>query len=154
MADLWIPTKGAQETFPFAAGDTGGYAVPDNVPHYVGMFFSPTADPTIVAPTAAAAQWPLMKKAGTIRAIYFGIISAPVGTAETGTLAVRVNNGTDTVVFNNTLQWNATTTNYSDANLNIKLAVNDFFSLKVTPPVNFVTNPNSWYFAQIVVTFP
>lgn len=145
----------AQQTIIFAAGDSGGYNPADSTPFYFGLFYVPTGDPTTTAPTAAGGIAVSMVSPGTIREVYMTIVSGGVlGTTETGTGAIRVNNGTDHTVFNNTLQWNAITQAYSATGLSIPLAAGDFFSFKITPPA-WVTNPTvTFYGAQIIVSFP
>lgn len=152
----------AADSYVWVGGKSAGYPVADfaTTPAFylyweAGPVISST-DPTATAPTAATTVTPIAITPITITRIDFSIVNAVTSTSsETGSMYVRVNNTTDTVIFNNTLNWNGTptnTNNFSAAGLSISLATNDFWTLKIVPP-NFATNPtNTWYIAKVYTT--
>lgn len=146
----------AQQNLILGGGDSGGYNPANATPFYFGLSLGNLAsDPTTTAPSAASVQYPAMLCAATIRSVYLSItVGGVAGTTEFGTGAIRINNGTDSVVFSGTLQWNTITQAYVATGLSILLAPGDFFSFKITPPT-WVTKPTvTFYAAQIVMTFP
>lgn len=154
---MLINALAGQLTLTLGGGDNGGFNPADATAFYFGLTYGGVlqADPVTSAPTVATVSIPSIRAAGTIREVYLSIVvGGTLGTTETGTGAIRVNNGTDTTVFNNTLQWNAISQTYSATGLSIALAVGDFFSFKITPPT-WVTNPTvTFYGAQVVITYP
>lgn len=145
----------------WAGGKTAGYAVPDGQTFY--LFFNPvgifgTVDPATVAPSAVGVSTPTTIAPWTITRVEFSITNAVTTTsAETGSLFIRVNNTTDTTIFNNTLQWSGTPTNvnnYSATGLSLALATGDYWTVKITAPT-FATNPtNTWYGVTVYGTAP
>lgn len=152
-------TMTAPVHFTFIAGKAAGYPVPDAATFYLYLDAGPTisaTDPTTTAPTVANTVTPTAIAAWTITRVDFSIVNAvTTASAETGSLNIRVNNTTDTLVFNNTLQWSGAapvTNTYVATGLSIALAAGDFWAVKVTGPT-FATNPsNTWYVAQVYGT--
>lgn len=150
------PPFQAQESFHFISGDSGGYNPTDATAFYTGLVTGILqVDPITTAPSAGSGQYPTALVHATVREVYLSIVVlGTLGTTETGTGAIRVNNGTDNTVFNNTLQWNSASQIYSNTALAIPLSPGDFFSLKITPPT-WATNPTTThYIARVVVTYP
>ena len=129
-------------------GSGPGYSPVDATPFYlvqdVGAILS--GAPSTTAPAAVSITTPAMPVALTIVSVYLAIVAASPGSAETGSAAIRVNNGTDTTVFNNTVQWNAATNLFTATGLSIAVAAGSFFSLKITPPT-WATDPTGTYYA-------
>lgn len=86
-----------------------------------------------------------------IIAVRFAVIVAgTLGTTEQATASVRVNATTDTTI-SSVVQYNAVgPTRFDNTSLNISLAADDFFFIKVVFPT-FVTNPTSVYHVFSVV---
>lgn len=133
--------------YQFLGGDSGGFDPPDTTPFYVVLGAGPlTSDPSPTAPAAAYVGTPVAIVPTTItRVDLFIAVAGTHGSAETGTMAIRVNNTTDTTVFNNTLQWNAASQSYVATGLSIALAIGDFFTCKFTPPI-WATNPIATFY--------
>jgi hypothetical protein len=154
MSNLWTPPSLSGDNVFWGTSLAAAISAPvDNINHYLGV----NSGATTTAPTAASPTTPLVKRACTITEVYFTIVVAGTnGTAETGTLFVRVNNTTDFTVVNNTLAWNvgATGATHSVTGLSISLVPGDFWTLKIDPPT-WATNPtNVFYVGQTVLTFP
>lgn len=141
----------------FCNGVAGtGYIVVDATPFYLGLAMGTiVANPATTAPTAADAIYPIVRCPMTITDAYLTIVvGGTLGTTETGTGALLVNNSVATTVFNNNLQWNAVTQRYSATGLTIALAPGDYFTFRITPPT-LVTNPTGTFYAlQLVYTTP
>jgi hypothetical protein len=138
----------------FGNGLGAGFAPTDNTNHYLGA----AANPTNTAPTAAnSANAVMARQAGTITDVYFGIlVGGTNGSAETGSLMIRVNDTTDNTIFNNTIAWNvgAVFTAHTATGLSVALSAGDFWAVKLDPPT-WATNPTAvFYFCQVVVTYP
>lgn len=109
---------------------------------------------TTTAPSVVSVANPPMPCALTLTGIHLAVVSGTPGSAETGTGYIRVNNTTDTTIFNNVLKWDAVTNLYSSTGLSIALAAGDFFTFKFTTPT-FATNPiGTYYTATITYTIP
>lgn len=91
-----------------------------------------------------------VRKACRLKAVYCGtIVLGTLGTNETSSLSVRVNNTTDTLVSNALVFNSATFTAFDNDALDIALAAGDRFEF-VLDPANFATNPTS---AALVINF-
>jgi hypothetical protein len=138
----------------FGNGLGAGFAPVDNINHYLGV----ASNPTSTAPTSAnSVNAVRMRRApGTITDIHFGLlVGGTNGTAETGSLMIRVNDSVDYTIFNNTIAWNIgpTFTAHDATGLTLALAVGDFWTVKIDPPT-WVTNPTAvFYFCQVVVAY-
>lgn len=139
----------------FCGGDSGGYNPADTTPYYWGLSLGLlTGDPTTTAPTAAAVNIPIVRVPMTITDVYLLTSAQVVGSTETGTFALRINNTTDQVIFNNVVQWNAAIQAYTANNLTIALAPGDFFCPKITPPA-WGTNPTgTFHVVHCIYTTP
>lgn len=94
--------------------------------------------------TSATLSRMYIPRAGKIiKANIFGIVAGTLGTAETSTIAIRLNNTTDTTI-SSTLVCNATPFVITNSALGIAVAENDYISVKWTTPT-WVTNPTSVY---------
>jgi hypothetical protein len=155
-AGATAPAWGTAASVPFFFGNGlgAGFAPTDNTNHYLGA----AANPTNTAPTAAnSVNAVKMRRAGTITDVHFGILVAGTnGSAETGSLMIRVNDTTDYTIFNNTIAWNvgAVFTAHDATSLTHALASGDYWVVKLDPPT-WATNPTAvFYFCQVVVTYP
>ena len=88
----------------------------------------------------AASQRCYISKAGTITAVY-GAFSQTAGSAETSTLAIRLNNTTDTTISSAITNDSADVT-FNNASMSIAVVPGDYFEIKWTTPA-WVTNPTS-----------
>lgn len=90
-----------------------------------------------------------MPIAGTITKVYFwSVIAGTLGTTETSTLSVRLNNTTDTTVTSS-MKHDATSALWSNTGLAIAVAANDFIEMKVAYPT-FATNPTNVVYEFVV----
>lgn len=118
-----------------------GYSPADASTYYYGA----TVTPFTTAPTVANGYIPTAYLACTIREIRLTVlIGGTNGTSETGTGYIRINNTTDTTIFNNVLQWDSATTGetFTATGLSIALAAGDFWTFKILHPT-FTTNPTA-----------
>lgn len=141
-------------TYLFGNALGSGQAPVDNTNYYMGVAMNPgTTAPSSGNLTTA----PRMRKAGTITDVEFNVVVAGTnGSAETGSIFIRVNDTTDTVIFNNTIAWNVGSGGgvHQASGLSIALAVNDFWTVKIDPPT-WATNPTAVFYAcHVTVTFP
>lgn len=141
--------------FQFLGGDAGGFNPADTTPFFVtlGAGTSLTGDPSTTAPTVSGYSTAVATVPMTITRVDMIIaVIGTLGTTETGSLAILVNNTTATTVINNTLAWNIAGTTYSATGLSVALAKDDFFVCKVTPP-NWATNPTvTFYVINVYAT--
>lgn len=154
----WESAGGAP--FMFLGGKTpvsaaGGYSPANATPFYVVLNVGVLGgDPGTIAPTVASYQVPEASAPLVITRIRMTVVTAgTLGSAEFGSMAIRVNNTTDNPVFAGTLQWNAVQSNYSSLALNIALNTGDFFIVKVTPPT-WVTQPTATFYVITAYVSP
>lgn len=92
-----------------------------------------------VAPSTTAGNHRLyIPKSGTIKSAYVWAHSATAGTNESWTLAIRLNNTTDTTI--QALASNANYRLWSNTGLSIAVAAGDYIEIKSTNPT-WATNP-------------
>lgn len=80
-------------------------------------------------------------RTGIIVAAYLQIVCG-AGTTETGTGYIRLNNTTDTTVFNNTLTFSAAVQYFTATGLAIPVVAGDYIEFKILMPT-FATNPSN-----------
>jgi len=79
-------------------------------------------------------------KAGTVKAVTF-FFNQTVGSSETSTMYLRVNDTTDTVI-SSAVTNDATNISFSNTAMSVAVSLGDFLELKWVTPT-WVTNPNS-----------
>lgn len=150
-----LPTSIGLTEWMFVGGDAGGYNPADTTPFYLSLNIGPlTGDPSTTAATVANATIPNARVACRIIAAYIDVyVISTLGSAETGTAAIRVNNTTDTTI-SSSVQWTAVAQSYNNTGLNIALAVGDYFQIKIIPPA-WATNPiSTFYICRVIAAFP
>lgn len=146
--------SGGGAPFQFLGGVTGaGYPPADSTPFYVLSGIGVLGgNPVIVAPTAANYTTPIATVPLTITRIDMLIaVAGTPGSGETGSMAIRVNDTTDTVVFNNNLVWTSSLTYLSV--VNVSIPAGQFFIPKITPPA-WATNPTGTFYVIDVYVSP
>lgn len=104
--------------------------------YYVGAY------PARAADTTAAVKRVYIPVAGTLDIAYVEFWnSGTLGTTETSTIAVRLNNTTDTTI-SSSVKNDAATTVFSNTSLGITVAAGDYVELKWTCPT-WSTNPTN-----------
>lgn len=108
----------------------------DSTVYYIGSPFN-------IAPTTTADNRRVyVRKACTIKAADIGIVVAGVlGSAENATIAIRVNNTTDTAI-SAAVTHTAVYQQFSNIGLSIALNAGDYFEIKITHPA-YATNPTN-----------
>ena len=147
--------RAAGDNIGIGSGASAGYSPTDATAFYFGLITNPGLNPVTTAPTAVGPIYASVPANCTVIAVHMAIIVGGVlGSGETGSMHLRVNNTTDNLVFNNNLAWTAVSANFAATGLSIALAAGDWWCLKITPPT-WATNPTAtYYFGQVVVTFP
>lgn len=118
-----------------------GISPADGTVYYIGSPFN-------IAPTTTADNRRIyVRKACTIKTADIGIVVAGVlGTGESSTIAIRVNNTTDTTI-SSAVTHSALYQQFSNTGLSISLSAGDYFEIKWTTPT-WSTNPTN---AQMTV---
>jgi len=110
----------------------------DSTTYYFGSAYSQTP------PTSAATRRLWIPRAGTIRAVYGHFaVGGTLGSAETITVYIRVNNTTDATV-SSTAAMSAATNTWSNASMTQAVSAGDYIEVKFVCPA-FATNPTSVY---------
>lgn len=155
----WQSDSGAPYVFisgalPLTA--SGGYSPVGGTPFYMLLNMGVLGgNPTTVSPTVAAYNIAEASAPLTITRLRMTIVTVgTLGSAETGSLAILVNNTTSNAVLTNTLQWNAVQTNYSATGLSIALNTGDFFVPKITPPASWATSPVATFYVVTLYVSP
>lgn len=140
-SDNWIKQNGS---YTMQYGATSNLSTPSaNTSYYTGAIWSTNA--MNIAPTGAKLWIP---RAGTITSVYGRIGQITVGSSETSSMYVRVNNTTDYLITNSII--NNSTTEYSNANLSIPVNKGDYILIKWLTPSSWATTPlNITHFGNI-----
>lgn len=113
----------------------------DTTTYYIGVNGLPN-----IAEGVSRAYIP---KSGTIKSCYIHIANGGVlGSGETSTISIRVNNTTDTTV-SSVITTNSTVQVFSNTNLSIPISAGDYIELKLVTP-SWATNPTSVQFTCVV----
>lgn len=92
--------------------------------------------------TASGRRRIYVPRAGKITACYFAVIvSGTLGTTETATVSIRLNDTTDTTV-SSAVDFDAAEQVFSKTDLAIAVAAGDWFNIKLACPA-FATNPTT-----------
>jgi hypothetical protein len=105
----------------------------DSTDYFFGSFGS------LSAATSATFRKIFIPRTGTITAVIGHIVTISTGSAENNTLAVRLNDTTDTTV-SSTISITGTLTDFSKTDLSIAVTQGDFIEMKFTTPA-YATNP-------------
>ncbi len=116
--------------------ESAGVATPaDSTTYYIG--FCPSTNST-----TGAVHRMHIPRAGAIVAAYLNVVvEGTLGTTETSTVSIRLNNTTDTTL-SSSVQTNAAFQTYSNTALNIAVAAGDYIEIKWVTPA-FSTNPTT-----------
>lgn len=87
-------------------------------------------------------------QAGTIVACYINFSNGSLGTAETSTISIRLNNTTDTAVSSSVVN-NANPTVFNSTSLSIVVTAGDYIELKWVTPT-WVTNPTAVFVSFVI----
>ena len=85
---------------------------------------------------------------GTIVACYINFSNGSLGTGETSTISIRLNNTTDTVVSSSVVN-NASPTVFNSTSLSIVVTAGDYIELKWVTPT-WVTNPTAVFVSFVI----
>ena len=115
--------------------------------YYLGCF------PSIAPTTTADRTRCYIPKSGRITAVYGTFWnSGTLSSAQTATIAVRINNTTSTTVAS-TVTNNAVMTTFGDGNLSIDVSAGDYFEVTFTTPT-WTTNPTNTRLSVMVLVGP
>jgi hypothetical protein len=93
-------------------------------------------------PTVAASVKMRIPRAGVIRKVYIDG-NCTVGTSETSTMSIRLNDTTDTTITS-AAAFNATPFAFSNTAMTVTVSAGDYITVKwVTPSPGWVTNPTA-----------
>jgi hypothetical protein len=111
-------------------------------------YFSPYPAYSSLATTAANHKIRI-PRAGVIRRVYIeGVVVTTLGTSETSTISIRLNDTTDTTIVS-TLALNASPLSYSNTSMSITVAQGDWITVKWATPT-WVTNPVDVYMVATI----
>ena len=106
----------------------------DSTPRYFGGHYDNGAT------TTADLNRLYIPKAGTIKVAYIHAhVGGALGTTETSTIAIRLNNTSDTTI-SSAVTFDAVTAAFSNTALTLAVVQGDYIEIKWTPPA-WVTNP-------------
>jgi hypothetical protein len=115
-------------------GSHASFSYLDATTYYFGQPF--TADPT----TTAQNRKIFIPKAGVIKRIdVIAFLTGTLGTTETSTMSIRLNDTTDTTIVT-TINLSTAFSSYVNSALNIAVAAGDYVEFKFVTPT-WVTNP-------------
>ena len=99
--------------------------------------------------TTSALQRLYIPKAGTIKSCYLVFIASVLGSAETSTVNIRLNDTTNTVVSSSVTN-NANPTVFSNTALSIAVVAGDYIELQWVTPTWVTTNPTTVRISAVV----
>lgn len=143
-----LTSNGASNLPTFQAAPSGGtgyvisYTTLDNtVPDLATLYFVPNVVWQADGAAGTYASYQLfIPRSGTITKIYGSCtVSGTLGTTESCTIALRLNNSTETNITT-TLQLSAASNPFSNTGLSIAVSAGDYFGIKFIGPT-FATNP-------------
>ena len=139
-ANLLIGYQGL--TLQFSAGVVAASPA-DSTTYYCGSQYV-NAQTTSVA----ALKRIYFPKAGTVKSVYLVFQNNVTGSSESGTVSLRLNNTTDTVI-SSAVTNDAVVTAFNNTGLSISVIAGDFFEIKWDTPV-WATNPTGVFWGGTV----
>lgn len=98
--------------------------------------------------TATSVKMYVPRAGKIIKASIYGTVGGTLGTAENSTVAIRLNNTTDTTI-SSVVVFNATPFTIINSALGITVAEDDYIAVKWTTPT-WVTNPTGLYLVTTI----